>query len=452
MEWSVNKIPKLTQEWTDFTITDAGIIWVNAMSTLYDNTHYMLDRKYMNNIARYSKSVRNLIDMCNLMGMEVSGLTASLTELSVEIETDMNVKLPKATRLEVYDATSGKSIYLNTIKEYELVRGMPNRIICIEGAPVSETVYMADFDEKNRYYLDKGQIALNSVEVMVNGLYWEKEPDAFLSNSKNPSYSVHRSSSGKIMIKVSPRGRAVLGENGSFTLKYTNSEGSGGNIAKSSDVKLMNNKFKDIGGKLVEDKIKFKVLTSGGGDEEMGLEDIRKFLGEQSNATETLVNDTDYANIPKYVPNLYQVTANSIGNVMQVFYEPDENYPNLEEIEANLKSYVAKRVPIFTKFEINRMKVRPFTLKLVVYLNRNEIRTDYIEEDIKKYLKREYSKKNQVPGDILIRSQLAARLSALSPVISHINIPEPIIDIQCDWNQIFDLSYIIVEFQKVAMR
>ncbi|AMM44853.1 baseplate J family protein [Bacillus phage SP-15] len=451
MEWSVNKIPKITQEWTDFTITDAGILWVNAMSYLYDHTHYMLDRKYINNISRYSKSIRNLIDMCNLMGMDVSGRTASLTELLVDLDSNMNVPLAKGTQLEVYDENSGRSIYLNTIKDYELARGPYNRILCIEGVPQSLKLSMANFDDKNRFYLTEPTIALNSIEIKFEDDWWEKDSDAFLSTLEDPSYSVHRSSDGRIMLKISPKARLTVGT-GTIEVHYTLSEASQGNLSKSSNVTFMK-KQRDVTGKVIDNSsIKVSVISSGGGAEPAGLEDIRKFLGEQSNATETLVNDTDYANIPKYVSNLYHVTARSVNGQMEVYYEPDENYPNVQEVESNLYKYVEKRVPLFTKFNINRIKVRPFTLRLEVYLNRNEIRTDYIEDEIRSYLSKEYAKKNQPPGSTLIRSQLATRLAALSPVISHIMIPEPIIDIECDWNQMFDLSYIIINFQKVVTR
>ncbi|WJZ23505.1 baseplate J family protein [Listeria phage LIS04] len=448
MEWSVDTIPKITQDWTDFSVTDSGILWVNAMSYLYDQTHYTLDEKYLNNISRYSKSIRNLIDMCNLMGIEVPGLVSSITELDISLNSAENVDLPKGTRFEVYDSVSGSSIYLNSIKSVTLARGS-NKVLCIEGSPVSQYLSLEDFDSKNRYYFEDTQLSLNSLEVSYLRDEWEKDSDAFLSTKEVPSYSVHRSSDGRTLLKISPKARETVTEGNFMLVTYTQSAGFNGNISKSSEVQFVDSSIRDKAGKLAQSLITITVTSSSGGTDSLEIEDVRKLLGQKSNATETLVNETDYKNIPQYVDHLYHVVARpDSSGVMQVYYEPESDYPNVEELESYLLEYIEKRVPLFMEFEVDRIKTHPFSLKIQVYLNRNEINTEGIEFEIRSYLKKEYSRKNQSPGSSLVRSQLSSRLETISRAISHIIIPEPILDIDSDWNELFDLTFVNIEFYK----
>lgn len=451
LEWSIDKIPKITKNWTDFNITDPGILWTSAMANLYDYTHYMLDQKYVNNIARYSQSTRNLIDMCNTMGLEVSGLNASMTELLVDLNHGNNVDLPKGTSLEVYDEASGRTIYLSTTRDHTLSRGPYNRIICIEGESESIAVDRYQIDSLNRYYFNEPRIALNSIEVGSKGELWEIDPDAFLSTSDGPTYSVHRTSDGRVMVKISPLARRLIDEGEEVVeINYTLSQGSEGILGTNSEVNFTNHLTDRTYNRVNPDRVTISVVNSGGGVEPTGLEDIRKYLGQESSSTETLVNEDDYSNIPNYVDNLYHVVARSDTNgVIQVYYEPDEDYPNLEELELELYKYIEKRVLLFTKFELNRVLERPISLVMDVYLNRNVLNTERIETSIREYLTTEYSKSNQSPGTPLLRSQLSSRLAAIDPLISHIIINEPVIDIQSEWNQMFDISRIGISFRKV---
>ena len=69
VEWGVSNIPNWTKQWSDYTITDPGILILNADAFLYDQLNFRIDNMYIDNILRFSRSREQLFYMAELVGL-----------------------------------------------------------------------------------------------------------------------------------------------------------------------------------------------------------------------------------------------------------------------------------------------------------------------------------------------------------------------------------------------
>ena len=59
----IEKIPELTDEWTDFNESDIGIVFIEALSALSDQMHLYLDKQAL---ECYMHSVNSAVKMLEL--------------------------------------------------------------------------------------------------------------------------------------------------------------------------------------------------------------------------------------------------------------------------------------------------------------------------------------------------------------------------------------------------
>jgi hypothetical protein len=454
MEWSINKIPKITPDWTDFSITAPEMIYLSTACYIYDIMHYSVDRKYLNNQIRYTRDYKSLMNMCILRGVDIPGYNASKTLMDVIFNTtglpiNDKVSLPKGYKFEVYDAVTQKSIILNLDIATDLTSGT-TRLTLTEGITKAISLLLSSISPIGTYILEDEKIALNTLEFYVDGTLWEKVNDAFLVTNSISSYSTTQNSYGHTVLKLMPGFYAKIASK-PILIKYNITTGSLGNVGIGSEI-TPQTRLVDTYGTNVTNKITFSIVRSSEGSDAYDIEETRSLLGSSSSDVQTLVNLEDYEDVINTVDAVVGCVVKDVGVYKTIHFIPDINYESygytLEEIAQNIMDAVIDRVPAYTKVVIYPVLIRPLSLNISVYLNRNELNTIALKSKIEDFIYNMFDRENMTAGLELNRAIISSSIEVISTSISHVVIPYPIADIQCSWNEIMRLDTLTITFDR----
>jgi hypothetical protein len=447
MEWSINTIPKITSEWTDFSVTATEMIWLSTACYCYDILNFSLDRKYLDNQIRYSNSFENILNMCTLRGVIVPGYMSSTTTLKIVFtSTDLpptnSLTLSKGDTFEVLDTISQKTLTLNIDEDYTLSYG-DNFITCSEGILTSKTLKALDFTAVGTYILDTENIALNTVEVEVNGTLWRKVDDATLVTDNVPSFSVHVNANKHTLLKLTPGFIYDVVDN-LISVSYLITNGSQGNLGTIRDLEPKFNFIDSYGNNVFPNNITISVVTSSGGSDIYSIEEVRSLLGTTSSDVITLVLNEDYSDLVKTIKYVYGCSIQDVGGTKTIYYIADKDIGTYgvtdSMIISGITDKIQNKVPVFTSFTVLPILLRSISVSITVYLNRNELDTSGIRDKIIDYFYNTFSRSTVVAGKEFNRSELSIGIESLSSSIDHILFQYPLSNIPCKWNEIIEID------------
>jgi hypothetical protein len=454
MEWSIDTIPKITKDWTDLSITSPETIWLSAACYSYDVLNYVLDRKFLNNNIRYSRSMSNLINMCILNGLEVSGSNSSNVFLNIHYNPNNKnmgsyINIVKGSYFNVFDVSNSRDLLLVSKNDYILNVG-ENIVECFEGESSYIELFLDDFTSRGTHVLDDKNIGHNTFEVSLLGNVWRRVSDAFLVVDSVPSYSVHIYKDGYTVLKLVPGFGDIIGGN-KLGVSYVITNGSKGNIGISSKIEP---KFEIINslGNDAKEFIDIKVLRSGGGNDLPSVEDVRGLLGVTSSEVKTLTIENDYKDAVREVEYVYNCVVRDINNIKEIYYVADKSiglYGISDVIlRDRINEVLSKRVVAFTKYEIYPVLIRPLVISLRVLLSRNLMDVESLENRIRQRVLDIYDRKVIIPGVEFNRNSIIGVVEDLSSAISGVVVEYPTSDIYTIWNEIVEIDNISVVFER----
>lgn len=454
MEWAINTIPKITNDWTDFTIIAPEMIWLSSACYSYDILNYTLDRKYLNNQIRFSRSFDNLLNMCTLNGVSVTGYNSSKILLNLNFDStglpiDDTIFLPKGSEFSIFDSATLKSINL-VLDEDTTIEFGDNLLTCHEGTYDDDVLTISNFTSKGTYILDVENIAHNTFSLVVDGSEWRKVDDAFLITDNIPSYSIHVHSNNHTLLKLCVGYDLLIGAN-PITISYLITTGFEGNVGTSSEVEAKFTLIDSYGSK-VKDKVTLSVLSSSGGEDALDLAGVRSLLGTTSSDVVTLVTNDDYKNIITQVEYVYNSEVKDGVDRKLIYYIADENIGDYGitdgDITNSIDTLIAENVPVFTEYSIYPITIRPVTLKFKVFLSRNELDITGLETKILDYINDKFSREKAFGGMELNRTEISLAIEDMSPSVSYVLFEYPLADIYCNWYEIVSIDNIEISFER----
>lgn len=429
--WSMNKIPSLTEDWNDFTITDPGVLLISSISYLFDNLNYTLDKNLMNNILRYSKSFDSLLRMASMLGVEVPSAESSLTILKVSSLTG-GITLPKDSIFKVKIRGLDREIFLNLTEEVELQVG-DNTVSCIEGKKVEKVLDYDDFDLHNGILIEEENIAKNSFRLKTT-VEWEEVDEAVLTIKESPSFSVNTTFGNKLYLKMCPGAQDYVPLSG-IEVSYLVSSGKLGNLRKGlTDIVLEGHS-----------ELAIEVLESFGGSDRLDARSLRNTIEQNSNQVFTLVNDRDFERLGREINEVYRIVSRLSGGVREVYYQHNTLFSN-QEVEDLLYNRIEDRVIAKTGLVLSEVNTRPISVSLSLHIKLNVSTSTELENEIKGVVEAEFSRANQFPGFRFNRIRLATRINDLYDFIDFVDVASPRSNIDADWNEIFELEEVNINF------
>lgn len=473
LKWSVEKIEKWTDSWTDYTITDPGILFINADAFLYDIVNYVLDEAFLNNILRYTQSMQSLTSMAKFAGLTLPGYVSAEAKCVVYNESDSTVIIPVDTEIFVRDESTNEMMYFYSVNTLRLTPGIKGTLYCIEGKrTIIDTTFSEFYNHPNfEFVIPDPEIGLNSIFVYgeyefdgsTEPVYYRDDPtlrkmlqvdDALLNLADEPCFSAYYAYN-KVVIQLCPGAADFFNPDSRIKILFGNSSGLKGNVGTVS-AKPLEAIYNTVGVN-VTSQLTFTIDYASGASEPYDLESTRVFIGNNVWRPETLVLNADFDNLmsikfPEFVR--FTVCQNKGSEDMLVYYVPAETDfegkpmtpTRVHEIETELYDY-AKDL-MFGGVKLRLQNSREFKMDFVieVYLKTNTSDTDSIYDAIIIVLQSYFDRTKQPRNFYFRRGHVITLVEDGVPEIYSIDLTYPVADLQAEDDQIFVLGNVVCNF------
>jgi hypothetical protein len=122
------------------------------------------------------------------------------------------------------------------------------------------------------------------------------------------------------------------------------------------------------------------------------------------------------------------------------------------EIALNIKKVFKKYAPYFTKFTVAPVLIRPMSISIDVFVDRNLIDIGGLAQTIRDYIYKTYEAKTQEIGKDFKRMELQYRIETISEAISYTIMNKPVSDLRISWNEIIEIRDIDIQFHRATSR
>lgn len=473
LKWSVEKIEKWCEVWTDYTITDPGILFVNADAFLYDVVNYSLDETYLNNVLRYSKSMQSLYAMSKFDGLDFPAYNCSIAKVKVVNQSDYPLVIPKDFVIYVRDSATTQSIYFNSLEELYVSRRTSVFGKFIEGKRgVIDTTFEVFYNNHNfEFSIPIQDIGLNSIFVYaeydfpdVEGEYLSSDPtlrkllkvdDALLNLADEPCYSVYYAYN-KVVVQLCPGIGDFLDLDSRIKIIYGETFGLSANVGQVNARPTEQIFYESIN---ITSSIKFEIQYASGATIPYDLEETRVFIGNNVWRPETLVINPDFDNLMSAQFSeivRFTVIQEKGSEEMLVYYVPSltdsegnsMSDQRVEELETEIYDYSKDLMFGTVSLKLVRSDEVEKDFSMVVYLNINTSNTDEIYNAIKIVLESYFDRTKQPRNFYLRRGHAIALVEDGVKEIYTIDLKEPVTDEQAKDNELFKLGNLIVTFKQ----
>ncbi len=471
MEWSVGKSQILSKnEWSDYTITDPGVLALSMIAYLYDHVNYEMDAVFLNNLIRYTNNYDILLLMASFMGIKAPLLEASLAVVEVSTKDGSNgIYLPANYAFKIFDRSLGKDIFYNIRDEVNVVDSDKVEVSCVEGIYDSIIIDPSDISQVDGYHQSffyddsiAGNVAyvssFNNSNPSVRTA-WVMSDNAFLATKELLQFSMHRHNSSEIRLRYIPgmHGELALVNHNRLLVEMYSTGGAKGRLGVGSVLEPGEDII--VGGNNVTHNIQAEVLDSFGGTNPLTIEELRTLIGSKGSEVLSNVTVGDYMRISEADRRVLKVSANAIsGEGMGIYYLTDQTYDvaTINNIEENIEGFLDGRLPLFTSdvvkgYNLSYVDVGDFIsispLTMEIYLKNNEVDTDLITGIINNYINYRYSRERSNFGENFSRFGLRREIEDLHESISHVFIINPADDIMVSWNKIVATPTTIITYK-----
>lgn len=492
VNWSVSKIEKWTNSWTDFSITDPGILFINADAYLYDMINFRLDMAYMNNILRYTHSMESLHFMAGFVGLDIPSYQCSTATVRIFNKGTTDVDIPKDYPIYIRDRATGKEIWFYSLESGHIT-GTPGgsdftsykNFSFIEGKRVELNLRASSFDKYFRFIIATDQVGMNTVHVYgkLGGTnQWteftqvkdafltiadppdedstEEEKQAFLSFSVHPAFN-------KTIIKLQPGimapGYLYPRDTAQVKIIYGIPSGIDGNVGKLNAITggplyaggastPANSKDEDL-----QNNLQVVIQMSEGAKEPLNLEDTRVYIGNNSWRVDTLTIKQDFDNLTEegkvfedFVRftikqkqgvehmDCYALIGDELTEKLSKYIKGSPEKTAEEERICNIVYNYGKDLMFgFTDLSVYLFTERKITFNFKIILGTNSSNTSLIEARVKDII-REYLDRNTQPESMTIRrNELITRILERIKEVSAATCTNPTSDLRCTDTEIF---------------
>ena len=469
IKWSVEKIEKWTNSWTDYTITDPGILFINADAYLYDIVNYILDESFLNNILRYTQSMQSLYSMSKFAGLSLPGYNCSTAKVSIYNESGELVVVPKDFGIFVKDKSTNEMIYFYSLKDIEIKNLAYGSGEFIEGKRGEiNTTFSEFFDSQYfEFIIPNPEVGINSVFVYAEyefegGEYYKNDPtlrqmlkvdDALLNLASEPCYSVYYAYN-KVVVQFCPGAADFFESESRIKIVYGISAGLKANVGKvaASPVESI---VKD--NVVLTKNMTFTVLRANGASIPYTLEETRVFIGNTVWRPETLIVNADFDNLmSQHFPEIvrFTVVQEKGSEDMLVYYVPSDldtdgqpmTMERVYQIQSDIYDYAKDLMFGGVKLKLENSEVVKIDFVMEVYLKINTSDTQSVYDAIVTVLADYLDKTKQPRNFYLRRGHVITKVESGVPEIYTIDLTYPIMDRRALDNQIFVLGEVKANF------
>jgi len=229
----VQRIPTVTDRWTDFNESDLGMVLLELFCGLGDMLLFYLDNQANEAYLPTARQRQNVINLTNLVNYRLDLPVAATTTLYFRLGAPLPgaLHIPRHTRCR--GTTHQGDVDFVTAKELVIDAGDVDGMVGgVQGIPAEET-FETDGAADQEFHLAARDIAQDSVEVWVGGVKWQEVRTFYESTPSDTHYILTTDALDETWLTIGDGHYGLLPPAGqTVTVKYLRTLGAGGNLGK----------------------------------------------------------------------------------------------------------------------------------------------------------------------------------------------------------------------------
>ncbi|HPD17881.1 MAG TPA: baseplate J/gp47 family protein [Planctomycetota bacterium] len=229
----VQRIPTITDRWTDFNESDLGMVLLELFCGLGDMLLFYLDNQANEAYLPTARQRQNVIHLTNLVNYRLDLLVAATTTLYFRLAAALPgpLTIPKHTRCRA--TTDQGNVDFATAEDLAIAAGALDGMVgAVQGVP-SEEGFTTDGTQGQVFHLAAKDIAQGSIEVWVGGVKWTEVRTFYESTPADAHYILATDALDQTSVTLGDGQYGLLPPGGqAVAAKYLKTLGAGGNIGK----------------------------------------------------------------------------------------------------------------------------------------------------------------------------------------------------------------------------
>jgi hypothetical protein len=240
----IDKIPELTDKWTDYEESDLGMVLIELIAGAQDMQNFYFDTQAFETYLDTAEQPKNIRALLRSMNYRIPLVGSAKGEVHIEYKDDTfrTVDFPRYFK---FQASASQINYVTTEPVRKSISDGKVTLPVMEGDYKEKRMTRKDFmanttalgNISRRIYLDSTAVADGSVDIVQDGYVWEEVDDAFLEYEGGRYYSLHRDYDGNIYVLMSVNFMDLIPQSMTeeIVFKYVESHGLAG-VVKAGEI------------------------------------------------------------------------------------------------------------------------------------------------------------------------------------------------------------------------
>ena len=449
----LDKIPQLTDRWTDFNHSDLGVVLLELFCGIGDMLAYYLDVQAAEAFLPTARQRQNVIDLCKLIGYRLDTPVAATTTLRFSLSA------PLGTDLIVPAGTICRALLDDGHADFETVEDVliPRRVLTVS-VPVRQGVrhtekFTATGQPFQRYQLTGETIAQGSIFVTLEAEGWS-EVCHFQDSATDSLHFITDTDALNIATIIFGDGQngAVPPQGAVIAVSYLTTLGEKGNLAPGRITQILTPVYSD--GIQVSLSVTNPVPATGGASRET-IEHARRQAPAELRTLWKAVTLEDYKALAEGFPGVAKAQVLDTNDCQNIRYynvrlaiAPDGGGLPTALLKRDLADFLERRKVITVEVNLFDPIYRPIDIDAEVYAWPGEA-LENVRSRIEYQLTEFFAFDSLCFGQTVHQSDLVALIDGVRGV-SHLNLYSPRQDIELRAGEIPVLGNVNLELRRAT--
>lgn len=435
----VRAIPFFTPEWTDYNLSDFGIVLQRLLAFVADTLHFYLDRVANEAFLPTAITRRSVINLLKLIDFTVPSATPASVDVLFTIPSPLisDLLIPAGTPLQTSADSTGNPVFFETVADLVILAGqLSGTVSAVEGQSQSENIGVSSGLARQRFTLAGTPIIDGTLRIFINEGIGEQlwtEVDTFISSTPtSKNFTAQRDENNIITIFFGDNVQGKIPNSGA-TIRGAYRLGGGlrGNVGAHTITSI--NTVITQGATVINVSVDNPLQASGGQDQ-MSIDDA-KVLGPLSlRSLNRAVTPEDYVNLAELFPGVAKASVTVGGAIVDptsgcccqvsLYIAPQGGGPPSTILKESLLDYFDSRKMAGTCVVIKDPAYQPIRVTGTVFIAAN-FTTEQAAVDINTIIDEYFSLDGRFSGfgENANLSNILHQLDAISGV-DHVDLTE----------------------------
>lgn len=462
----INKIPELTDKWTDWNESDLGMVILELIAGAQDMQNFYFDTQTFETYLDTAEQPKNIRALLRAMNYRIPLVGAAHGEVEIQYQ-DKSFRVVDFPKYFKFQASTLKINYVTTEPVHQSIYDGKILLPVMEGDYKEKRLTRKDLmsnvtalgNISRRIYLDSTAVADGSVDIVQDGEVWKEVDDAFLEYKGGRYFSLHRDYDGRIYVLMSVDFMDLIPQSMTeeIVIKYVESHGMDGLVKRGYIDSIIDERQNNEGIWASQMLTVSNTTDTYGAYNEPTIEDLKRMkilARRQARTLGRYITLDDYRNgveTEPYIRKCLVADWKTLDLVQEPYkvkvwavdwYGESLGKQNIESLKAKFNDKGVSTVRV----EVIPTDIIKFNITAQVIL-RTKSSTDAqkICDMIRENLQEQYNLDAMEYGGHISLSLLHSRIKVMSPYIKDVWVQSPVDDIEVGLTQFPKLNMVTIE-------